>query len=29
MAADDQRMRAMEAYIRAQRAGTPLAYGKH
>ena len=29
MAADDPRMRAMEAYIVAQRAGTPLAYGKH
>jgi cytochrome c len=29
MAADDPRMRALEAYIVAQRAGTPLAYGKH
>jgi len=29
MAADDPRMRAMEAYIHAQRAGTPMAYGKH
>ncbi len=29
MAADDPRMRAMEAYIIAQRAGTPMAYGKH
>jgi cytochrome c len=29
MAADDPRMRAMEAYILAQRAGAPLAYGKH
>jgi len=29
MAADDPRMRAMEAYIVAQRAGTPMAYGKH
>jgi len=29
MAADDPRMRAMEAYILAQRAGTALAYGKH
>ncbi len=29
MAADDPRMRAMEAYILAQRKGTPLAYGKH
>ena len=29
MAADDPRMRAMEAYILGQRSGTPLAYGKH
>lgn len=29
MAADDPRMRAMEAYIHAQRSGTPMAYGKH
>ena len=29
MAADDPRMRAMEAYITAQRAGAPMAYGKH
>lgn len=29
MAADDPRMRAMEAYILAQRQGTPLQYGKH
>lgn len=29
MAADDPRMRAMEAYILAQRTGTPLVYGKH
>jgi cytochrome c553 len=29
MAADDPRMRAMEAYILAQRQGTPLNYGKH
>jgi thiosulfate dehydrogenase len=29
MAADDPRMRAMEAYIYAQRKGAPLAYGKH
>lgn len=29
MAADDPRMRAMEAYILAQRAGTALTYGKH
>jgi thiosulfate dehydrogenase len=29
MAADDPRMRAMEAYILAQRQGTPLSYGKH
>jgi thiosulfate dehydrogenase len=28
-AADDPRLRAVEAYIYAQRAGTPLAYGKH
>jgi thiosulfate dehydrogenase len=27
--ADDLRMRAMEAYIYAQRKGTPLMYGKH
>jgi cytochrome c len=27
--ADDPRMRALEAYIISQRAGTPLAYGKH
>jgi hypothetical protein len=27
--ADDPRMRAMEAYIISQRAGTPMAYGKH
>jgi cytochrome c len=26
---DDPRMRALEAYIYAQRTGTPLAYGKH
>ena len=29
MAADDPRMRAMEAYIISQRSGTPLQYGKH
>lgn len=29
MSADDPRMRAMEAYILAQRQGTPLSYGKH
>ena len=29
MDADDPRMRAMEAYIISQRAGTPMAYGKH
>jgi thiosulfate dehydrogenase len=29
MSADDPRMRAMEAYILAQRQGTPLNYGKH
>jgi cytochrome c553 len=29
MDADDPRMRALEAYIISQRAGTPLAYGKH
>ena len=29
MAADDPRMRAMEAYIMAQRTGTPMVYGKH
>jgi thiosulfate dehydrogenase len=29
MSADDPRMRAMEAYILAQRQGTPLTYGKH
>ena len=29
LAADDPRMRALEAYILAQRSGTPLAYGKH
>jgi cytochrome c553 len=29
MDADDPRMRALEAYIVSQRAGTPLAYGKH
>jgi thiosulfate dehydrogenase len=29
MSADDPRMRAMEAYILAQRQGTPLVYGKH
>jgi len=29
MAADDPRMRAMEAYIMAQRSGTPMTYGKH
>jgi thiosulfate dehydrogenase len=29
MAEDDARMRALEAYIYAQRTGTPLAYGKH
>ena len=29
MDADDPRMRAMEAYIVSQRAGTALAYGKH
>jgi hypothetical protein len=26
---DDPRMRALEAYIYAQRTGEPLAYGKH
>jgi thiosulfate dehydrogenase len=29
MAADDPRMRAVEAYIHAQRKGAALAYGKH
>lgn len=29
MEADDPRMRALEAYIYSQRAGVPLAYGKH
>jgi len=29
LAADDPRMRALEAYIISQRAGTPMAYGKH
>jgi len=29
MAEDDPRLRALEAYIIAQRTGTPLAYGKH
>jgi len=29
MAADDPRMRALEAYILAQRKGVPLEYGKH
>jgi hypothetical protein len=29
MSADDPRVRAMEAYILAQRQGTPLSYGKH
>ena len=29
MAENDPRMRALEAYIYAQRSGTPLAYGKH
>jgi len=29
MAEDDPRMRALEAYIYAQRTGKPLAYGKH
>jgi thiosulfate dehydrogenase len=29
MAEDDPRMRALEAYIYAQRSGTPLAFGKH
>lgn len=29
MAEDDARMRALEAYIYAQRSGTPLAFGKH
>jgi thiosulfate dehydrogenase len=29
MSADDPRMRAMEAYILAQRQGTPLNYGRH
>lgn len=29
MTEDDPRMRALEAYIYAQRTGTPLAYGKH
>ncbi len=29
MDADDPRMRALEAYIYSQRAGVPLAYGKH
>ncbi len=29
MAPDDPRMRAIEAYIYAQRTGTPLSYGKH
>lgn len=29
MAEDDPRMRVIEAYIYAQRTGTPLAYGKH
>lgn len=29
MAEDDPRMRALEAYIYAQRKGTPLSYGKH
>lgn len=29
MSADDPRMRALEAYIVSQRAGQPLAYGKH
>ena len=29
MAEDDPRIRAMEAYIISQRAGVPMAYGKH
>jgi cytochrome c len=29
LAEDDPKMRALEAYIYAQRSGTPLAYGKH
>jgi hypothetical protein len=29
MSSDDPRMRAIEAYIISQRAGTPMAYGKH
>jgi cytochrome c len=29
MSEDDPRMRALEAYIYAQRSGTPLAFGKH
>lgn len=29
LAGDDPRLRALEAYILAQRNGTPLAYGKH
>jgi len=29
LAEDDARMRSLEAYIYAQRTGTPLAYGKH
>jgi cytochrome c len=29
MSADDPRMRAMEAYVLAQRKGEPLMYGKH
>jgi cytochrome c553 len=29
MAEDDARMRALEAYVYAQRSGTPLTYGKH
>ena len=29
LAADDPRMRALEAYLLAQRTGTPLACGKH
>jgi thiosulfate dehydrogenase len=29
LASDDPRMRSLEAYIHAQRSGTPMAYGKH
>ncbi|NOT30609.1 MAG: hypothetical protein HOP15_09210 [Planctomycetes bacterium] len=29
LAENDPRMRALEAYLYAQRSGTPLAYGKH